>query len=85
MGALSERNAEIIQLFNEKIADAGLEGKLAVEAVANTFTYRPRYFSYADGIPRFKVHLWDLNKLPEDELENEVSSRIEQARKYYKI
>ena len=85
MGNLTQRNKVIVQMFNEQIANLGLEGKLAVEAITNTFTRRPLYFSYADGIPRFKVHLWDLNKLPDDELKREIANRIQQARNYYHI
>lgn len=85
MGALSDKNKKIIEMFNKKIADVGLKGKLAMEPVANTFTYRPRYFKYADGIPRFKVHLWDLNKLPDEKLENEITNRINQARKHFNV
>lgn len=42
-----------------KIAEAGLEQKLDIYPVTNTFTRRLRYWK--DGnICYFKVHMWDL-------------------------
>lgn len=85
MGKITERNVQIVSMIENEIANVGLTGKLAVEPVANTFTRRPRYFSYADGMPRFKVHMWDVNKLSDEELKEEIKNRVEQAKAHFKL
>ncbi len=85
MGKLTDQNKIVIKMINKELNKEGLTGKLAVEPVANTFTRRPRYFRYSDGIARFKVHLWDLNKLPENELKIEIEKRVAAAKKHFDL
>lgn len=50
----------------------------------NTCTRRPRYWN--DGKKNiFKVHMWDVNALSEQECENEIDRRIEAARRHFGI
>lgn len=80
----TEINQKIVAEARKKIADLGLEGKLDIYPVANTFTRRQRYWK--DGTMNlFKVHMWDLNELSEKEISDELDARIAAARIYFRI
>ena len=80
----TERNQQIIALIRSKLNDAGISDRLDVFPIENTCTRRPRYWN--DGKKNiFKVHMWDVNSLSEQECENEIDSRIEAARRHFGI
>ena len=79
-----ERNEQIVALTRKKLGDAGILDKLDIFPVENVCTRRPRYWN--DGEKNiFKVHMWDVNSLSEQECENEIDRRIEAARRYFGI
>lgn len=80
----TEINNQIITIFNQKLNNLGLADKLYIYPITNTFTKRPHYWQ-KDGKCFFKVHMWDLNKLIDDELEKEIDNRIILARKHFNI
>lgn len=78
----TEINNRIVAEARIKIAEAGLEQRLDIYPVTNTFTRRPRYWN--DGnISYFKVHMWDLNKLSVEDISKELDSRISAARAHF--
>lgn len=80
----TERNQQIIALIRSKLNDAGISDILDVFPIENTCTMRPRYWN--DGEKNiFKVHMWDVNSLSEQECEKEIDSRIEAARRHFGI
>ena len=80
----TERNKEIVAMTRKKLADAGIAEKLDIFPVENTFTRRPRYWN--DGEKNlFKVHMWDVNAVSEQECEVEIDNRIKEARRHFKI
>lgn len=84
MAKLKERNKEIERLVNAEISRRGLSGKLEVEPIDNTFTRRPRFFiGKSDGIPRFKILMWSVNKLDDESLEREVKRRVSEAQQHF--
>lgn len=81
---MKEVNKKIVTKIRAEIASRGLAGKLDVYPVENTFTRRPRYWNDGD-VNVFKVHMWDLNKLDNDELNDEIAERVKQAKKYFSL
>lgn len=79
-----EKNSIISSLFTEKIESMGLSGKLSMFPITTPFMRRPSYWRKGDECI-FAVFLWQLNKLPEKELDIEISNRINKARLYFKI
>ena len=78
----TEVNNRIVAEARIKIAEAGLEQGLDIYPVTNTFTRRPRYWN--DGnISYFKVQMWDLNKLSEEDISKELDLRISAARAHF--
>lgn len=79
-----ERNKQIVAFIRSKLNDAGISDRLDVFPLENTCTRRPLYWN--DGEKNiFKVHMWDVNSLSEQECENEIDSRIEAARRHFGI
>ena len=79
-----DRNKQIVALIRSKLNDAGISDRLDVFPIENPCTRRPRYWN--DGKKNiFKVHMWDVNSLSEQECENEIDRRIEAARRYFGI
>ena len=79
-----ERNEQIVALARKKLSDAGILDKLDIFPVENVCTRRPHYWN--DGEKRlFKVHMWDVNSLSEQECEDEIDNRIKHARYYFGI
>lgn len=78
----SEINSQIVAETRAKIEKFGLFGKLDVFPIANTFTYRPRYWSEG-SMHFFKIHLWDINGLDAIERSKEIDDRISAAREYF--
>ena len=76
-----ERNKQITAMTRKKLTDAGIADKLDIFPVENTCTRRPRYWN--DGEKNlFKVLMWDVNTMSEQECEEEIDNRIEAARKH---
>ena len=79
-----ERNEQIVALTIKKLNDAGILDRLDVFPVENVCVRRPRYWN--DGEKNiFKVHMWDVNSLSEQECENEIDNRIKNARCHFGI
>lgn len=81
--SLTERNRFIEAKVDEYIFSLGLSGKLAMESIPNTFKRRPRFYVDSEGICRFSVFLWQLNKLEDDELTDEIQRRVDTARQHF--
>lgn len=79
-----ERNKQITAMTRKKLTDAGIADKLDIFPVENTCTRRPRYWN--DGEKNlFKVLMWDVNTMSEQECEEEIDNRIEAARKHFGV
>ncbi len=79
-----DRNKQIVALIRSKLNDAGISDRLDVFPLDNTCLRRTLYWN--DGEKNiFKVHMWDVNSLSEQECENEIDRRIEAARRYFGI
>lgn len=79
-----ERNKQIVDMTRKKLMKEGIEDKLDIFPVENTFTRRPLYWN--DGEKNiFKVHMWDVNTLTDQECEKEIDNRIAAARRYFGI
>ena len=76
------RNQQIINRIHPIIAEDGLEGKLDVYPVENVCTRRPRYWNDGDT-NLFKLLMWTVNKLPEDELESTLHLYIDNAKEHF--
>ena len=81
---MKEKNKLIEKEIRKEIKNQGLSDLLDVYPVENTLTKRPRYWSEGD-LHLFKVHMWDLNKMDETELANEIKIRIDQAKKHFEL
>lgn len=79
----TEKNELIVEMFNKKLEQLGLQDDLFIEPIPNMFKKRPRYGVYKDGTKRFAVQMWELNELDEIALEHEIESRINDAREYF--
>lgn len=79
-----EKNKQITAMTRRKLTDAGIVDKLDIFPVENTFTKRPLYWN--DGEKNlFKVLMWDVNTMSEQECETEIDNRIKAARKHFGI
>jgi hypothetical protein len=79
-----ERNKKIISMTRKKLGAAGILDKMDIFPVENICTRRPRYWN--DGEKNlFKVHMWDINAMSEQECEKEIDNRIMEARKHFGI
>lgn len=79
-----ERNKQIIAMTRKKLVDAGISDKMDIFAVENVCTRRPRYWN--DGEKNlFKVHMWDVNSMSEQECETEIDNRIKAARSHFGV
>ena len=78
----TEINAAIVAEARAKIKDLGLQGKLDIFPVENSFTRRPRYWM-KEGTALFKVLMWTINDLDADELSVELDERISEAREHF--
>lgn len=79
-----EQNEQIVKRIREKLEKAGIQNTLDVFPIENTFIRRPRYWNNGEK-NMFKVHMWDLNNLTEQECEREISRRISEAREHFGI
>jgi hypothetical protein len=77
-----ECNKQIVALTRKKLGDAGILDKLDIFPIENVCTRRPRYWKDGDK-NLFKVHMWDINFISEQECENEIDKRIKEARQYF--
>lgn len=78
----TERNKQIIAFARKKLDDEDLLNKLDIFPIENVCTRRPRYWN--DGEKNyFKVHMWDINSLSEQECEKEIDKRIKEARYHF--
>lgn len=79
-------NKLIILKIQEKLNSLGIKDKLDVFPVESTFSHRQRYWiDCKTGKGLFKVHMWNLNSLEDEDLEQEINSRIAAARAYFKL
>ena len=60
---LRERNQIVIERFQERISSLGLEGRLEIYPIENTFTRRSHFMRGDNGTCFFTAFLWQLNKL----------------------
>ena len=79
-----EQNQKIVKRIREKLEKAGILDKLDVFPVENTCIGRPRYWNNGQK-NLFKIHMWDLNALSENECEFEIDKRILEAREHFGI
>lgn len=79
-----EKNKKIIVEVRNRLAKAGISDRLEVFPVENTFTKRPRYWNNGET-NLFKIHMWDLNSLDDEDCSAEIDQRISAARKYFKM
>lgn len=79
-----ERNKQIVDMVRQKLSDAGIIDRLDIFPVENTFLRRPLYWN--DGEKNlFKVHMWDINSLSDEDCEAEIDKRISEARHHFGI
>ena len=74
--SLLRKNVEIEHMFQVRIAEFGLEGKLEFDPIPNTFKRRNPYTQKADGTCVFTGFMWQMNKLSLEELSEEIDKRI---------
>jgi hypothetical protein len=79
-----EKNSRICKIVEEIIKKKGYGEKLFLEPIENTFKNRPRYGEYMDGTLRFTIHMWDVNKLDNISLQEELEDRVREAIRYFK-
>lgn len=83
---LTERNKEIIIEFNILIKKRGLENKLEMVPIENTFKRRPHFYSSSNGeYHYFTVFLWQINKLAPLEATAEIKKRIDEAIQHFQL
>ncbi len=69
-------------MTKKKLTDADIADKLNIFSVENICTRRPRYWN--DGEKNlFKVLIWDVNTMSEQEYEEELDNRIDAARNHF--
>lgn len=79
-----ERNKQIIEMTRKKLGKVGVLDKLDIFPVENVYTRRPRYWN--DGKTNlFKVHMWDVNSMSDEDCEEEMDNRIKAARRHFGI
>ncbi len=83
MGKLDINKAIILET-QKRLSKLGLEGKIDIFPVQNTFTCRPRYWKEGE-VGLFKVLMWTVNSLEGQELSDEIDKRINDARKYFEV
>lgn len=83
MGKLDINKAIILEIC-KRISKLGLDGKIDVFPVQNTFTHRPRYWEEG-GVGMFKVLMWSINSLEGKELSDEIDKRIREARAHFGV
>lgn len=83
--SLIERNKIVEKRTKHYISYLGLKEQLAMDPISNSFKRRPRYYVDGDGVCRFSVFLWQLNKLDDDELATEIAARVTAARQHFGI
>lgn len=81
--SLLKRNEEIAHMFQVRIAEFGLGGKLEFDPIQNTFKRRNPYTKRADGVCVFTGFMWQMNKLSQDELMEEIDRRILNAANHF--
>lgn len=82
---LTERNKIVEKRTKCYISYLGLKGRLEMEPIPNSFKRRPRYYVDADGVFRFSAFLWQMNKLNDEELAEDIAIRVNAARHYFGI
>ena len=80
-----KKNIEIIEEFRRRISRLGLESVLDIESIENTFKTRQRYANCKDGIMRFAVLMWHINKLDGQELSDAIDEHITGAMEHFKL
>jgi hypothetical protein len=79
---MKERNKYICNQIRKIIDEEGLTGKLDVFPVENTFTRRPLYWN--DGETNlFKVLMWTVNKLSDEDLDAILHCHVANARAHF--
>lgn len=82
--ALTEHDKNIIKRIRIIIAEEGLSNKLDVYPIENVCTRHPRYWN--DGnINLFKIHLWTVNKLSDDRLEDTLHFFVDIAKRHFNL
>ena len=81
----TERNKIIVAEARRKIASAGLSNVLDIFPVTTPFTKRPRYWTDSNGVHLFKVHLWDINELSDEDCSAELDVRIRNACAHFNL
>lgn len=79
-----ERNKQIIAMTRKKLRDAGIFDEMDIFPVENVYIRRPRYWNDREK-NLFKVHMWDINAMSEQECEEEIDNRINAARKHFRV
>jgi len=82
---LLKKNAEIIAEVRRRIAELGLGSRLALEPIENTFKCRRQYAKSKDGIFKFSVLMWQINKLDDQELSDAINDHIAKAIKHFDL
>lgn len=79
---MRERNKYICNQIRKIIDEEGLTGKLDVFPVENTCTYRPLYWNNGE-VNLFKVLMWTVNKLPDDDLDAILHCHVNNAKAHF--
>jgi len=82
---LLKKNVEIIEEFRRRIARLGLDSILDIEPIENSSKTRQKYAKYKDGIMRFRVIMWQVNKLEGQELSDAIDEHIAKAIEYFQL
>lgn len=82
---LTERNLQIEQYFQERIATIGLDGILEFDPIPNTAKQRPTFYRKADGTCVFTGFMWQLNKLDDEALAAAIDARIQGAVRHFEL
>lgn len=75
-----EINSRIVDRTRQKLRDLGIFDKLDIFPVENISTRRSRNFTNQDGKYCFKVLMWTVNSLSDEECDKEIDARIKEAR-----